>query len=353
MASFTRCETNDAPTTNVDAMVSEPGDLLNQTYPLRKVRVEGEGLAGLKTITLDNKINVSFNPSYNSDNAFIFTIPFDDKLGSRFGHQDITFVTAKGTVTRDIEILQPLPTISGTVPAIATPGFPLAIEGTWFYNVSSVTVAGKAVSYSLNSSTSIVIALPADAASGAELIITTPGGAASKVIAFATVVVVSDFDGGGSRESWSSWGDVGSFNQSTTGGPTGNYATYTWAGSNANGYNGSGGGSGTSFLSASNNDPSKAFLELDLGANTVGVNVAIQLNTIDGINYGYNFKVADTNWTTYTISFKDFKDNYGYGSNAATTLDVSKINEIKIGIAQGDSPNPSTISFDNIKVRYQ
>ena len=138
LASFTSCETNDAPTSNVDAMVSEPGDLLNQTYPLRKVRVEGEGLTGLKTITLDNKINVSFNPTYNSDKAFIFTIPFDDKLGSRFGHQDITFVTAKGTVTRDIEILQPLPTISGTVPAIATPGFPLAIEGTWFYNVSSV-----------------------------------------------------------------------------------------------------------------------------------------------------------------------------------------------------------------------
>jgi hypothetical protein len=353
LASFTGCQDDDAVTTNVDAMVAEPGDLLNQAFPLNKVRVEGEGLMGLKKITLDNKIDISFNPNHNSDKAFIFTIPFDDKLGSRFGVQPVTFVTATGSITKNIEILQPNPTIAKTIPAVATPGFPLAIEGTWFYNVSSVTVAGKPISYTVVSSTSIIFGLPADAASGEELAITTPGGTVKKSIDFEKVVLVSNFDGGGSRESWTSYGDVASFNANTAGGPTGNYAALTWTGSTANGYNGSSGGGGASFLSTSNTDAARTFIDIDVSANVVGAQFAIQLNTIDGKDYGYNFKITDVNWSTKTITLADFKDNYGFGSNSAATLDASKVNEIKVGIAQGDTPNPSTIKYDNIKVRYK
>ncbi len=353
LASFTACQNDDAVTANVEAMVAEPGDLLNQAFPLNKVRVEGEGLKGLKKITLDNNINIGFNPNYNSDKSFIFTIPFDEKLGSRFGVQPITFTTASGSVTKNIEILQPVPTITKTTPAVATPGFPLEIEGTWFYNISSITLAGKAVSYTVKSSSSIIIGLPANAVSGSELAITTPGGTAKKTIDFATIILVSDFDGNGLRKDWTSYGDVESFNTSTSGGPTGNYTTLVWAGSTANGYNGSSGGGGASFLSASNTDATKAYIDIDVSANVVGAQFAIQLNTIDGVNYGYNFKITDTNWTTKTISIADFKDNYGFGSNTAAALNPSKINEIKVGIAQGDTPNPSAIKFDNIKIRYQ
>lgn len=351
--SFTACQNDDATTANIDAMVAEPGDLLNQAFPLNKVRVEGEGLKGLKKITLDNKIDISFNPNYNSDKAFIFTIPFDEKLGSRFGVQPITFVTGSGSVTKNIEILQPVPTITKTTPAVATPGFPLEIEGTWFYNVSSITLGGKTLSYTLKSSSSIIIGLPSDAVSGSELVVTTPGGSAKKTINFATVVLVSDFDGNGSRRDWTAYGDIDSFNANTTGGPSGSYATLVWAGSTANGYNGSSAGGGAGFLSASNNDASKTFIDIDVSANVVGAQFAIQLNTIDGVNYGFNFKVTDVNWTTKTILLSDFKDNYGFGSNTAATLDPSKINEIKVGVAQGDSPNPSAIKYDNIKIRYQ
>jgi len=353
LVSFTACQNDDATTANIDAMVAEPGDLLNQAFPLNKVRVEGEGLKGLKKITLDNKIDISFNPNYNSDKAFIFTIPFDEKLGSRFGVQPITFVTGSGSVTKNIEILQPVPTITKTTPAVATPGFPLEIEGTWFYNVSSITLGGKTLSYTLKSSSSIIIGLPSDAVSGSELVVTTPGGSAKKTINFATVVLVSDFDGNGSRRDWTAYGDIDSFNANTTGGPSGSYATLVWAGSTANGYNGSSAGGGAGFLSASNNDASKTFIDIDVSANVVGAQFAIQLNTIDGVNYGFNFKVTDVNWTTKTILLSDFKDNYGFGSNTAATLDPSKINEIKVGVAQGDSPNPSAIKYDNIKIRYQ
>jgi hypothetical protein len=354
LVSFTACQNDDDSTVaTIDAMVAEPGDLLNQAFPLNKVRVEGHGLTGLKKITLDNKINITFNPNYNSDRAFIFTIPFDEKLGSRFGVQPITFVTNAGSFTKNIEILQPTPTIVKTTPAVATPGFPLEIEGTWFYNVSSITLAGKAVSYSVNSSSSIIIGLPANAVSGSELVITTPGGMAKKTIEFATLILVSDFDGNGTRTSWSAYGDIDSFNANTTGGPTGSYATLSWAGSIANGYNGSSAGGGTNFLSATNTDATKTFIDIDVSANVIGAQFAIQLNTIDGKNYGYNFKVTDINWTTKTINLADFKDNYGFGSNSAATLDASKVNEIKVGIAQGDTPNPSVIKYDNIKIRYQ
>jgi len=356
LASFTACQNDDATTANIDAMVAEPGDLLNQAFPSNKVRVEGEGLAGLKKIMLDNKIDISFNPNHNSEKAFIFTIPFDDKLGSRFGVQPITFVTASGSVTKSIEILQPVPTITKTIPEVATPGFPLEIEGTWFYNISSITLAGKAISYSVKSSSSIIIGIPIDAVVGSELEITTPGGAAKKVIALPTpeiVVLVSDFDGNGVRKDWFSYGDVASFNANTAGGPSGNYATFTWSGSTSNGYNGSSAGGGTSFLSTTNTDAKKAYIDIDISANVTGAHFAIQLNTIDKTDYAYNFKVTDINWTTKTISIADFKDNYGFGGNTAATLDVSKINEIKIGVIQDDTPNPSIIKYDNIKIRYE
>ncbi|MEO8254510.1 MAG: IPT/TIG domain-containing protein [Flavobacterium sp.] len=352
MASFTACQNEDMVVANVDAMVAEPGDLLNQTFPLTKVRVEGQGLTGLKKITLDNKIDVSFNPNHNSDKSFIFTVPFDDKLGSRFGVQLITFLTASGSVTKDIEILRPNPTITKITPAAATPGYPLEIEGTWFYNVSSITLGGKALSYSVNSPTSIIVGLPANAVSGSELVITTPGGLAKKIIDFVTIVLVSDFDGNGVRTAWTSYGDVASFNANTAGGSTGNYATLAWTGSTANGYNGSSGGGGTSFLSTSSTDAARTFIDIDVSANVIGAQFAIQLNTIDNKNYGYNFKITDVNWTTMTIKLADFKDNYGYG-NAATTLDASKVNEIKVGIVQTETPNLTTIKYDNIKIRYQ
>jgi len=353
LASFTACQNDDMPTANIDAMVAEPGDLLNQAFPLNKVRVEGEGLTGLKKITLDNKIDVSFNPNHNSEKAFIFTVPFDEKLGSRFGVQPITFITAGGSVTKNIEILQPVPTVTKTIPAVATPGFPLEIEGTWFYNISSVTLGGKALSYTLKSSSSIIIGLPADAVSGSELAITTPGGTVKKIIDFVTIVLVSDFDGNGVRKDWFSYGDVATFNANTAGGPTGNYTTFTWSGSTSNGYNGSSAGGGTSFLSATNTDATKTYIDIDISANVVGAQFAIQLNTIDGVDYAYNFKVTDVNWATKTINLADFKDNYGYGSNSAASLNASKVNEIKIGVIQNDTPNPSIIKYDNIKIRYQ
>ena len=291
------CQDNEEVALTVDVMVANPGDMLNKAMPFTQIRVEGQGLAGLSKIILDDKIDVPFNPNYNSDRAFLFTIPFDAEQGSRFGLQPITFVTANGSITKNFEILQPIPTVASVLPVVAVPGLPLEIIGTWFYNVSAVTYGGVPLDYTVSSPTSIITALPLNAATGLELQVTTGGGIARKIIDFATVIIISDFDAGGVRTDWFAYGDVGAFNASTSGGPTGNFATFTWSGATSNGYNGSsggiGGGAGVSFLSASSTNASRAFLDIDFSTNVVGAHVAIQLNTIGGVNYGYNFKLTD------------------------------------------------------------
>ncbi|WP_367773509.1 hypothetical protein AB3G33_06470 [Flavobacterium sp. WC2421] len=355
------CQNEDIVPMQVDAIVAEPGDLLNQSFPLKKVRVEGQSLAGLKQIILDNKIDVSFNPTYNSDKSFIFTIPFDVKKGSRFGKQTITFITASGSVTKDFEILQPLPTISGLTPETPLVGKTAEVTGDWFYDVSSVTFKGNPIGFTVSSPTSLFINIPASATSAGDLVITTPSGSVTRFMEVSlgfTIVNVTDFDGGGTRpgSGWFSYGDVASFNAATTGGPTGNYAQYSWTGATTNGYNGCSGGEGATFFAAnpSYTDATKAYIDIDVSANVANAHFAIQLNTIDGKDYGYNFKVATTDWATKSILIADFKDNYGYGGNATgTDLDVSKIKEIKIAIVQGDTPNPTIIKFDNIKIKYK
>lgn len=360
-ASFVACQKEDIGTSQVNVIVAEPGDLLNQSYPLKKVRVEGQYLSGLKKIMLDNKIDVTFNPAYNSDKSFIFTIPFDVKKGSRFGKQSITFITENGSVTKDFEILRPLPVISATTPETPLVGKQAEVTGEWFYDVSSVTFKGSPITYLVNSPTSITIDVPATATSGGDLVIKTPSGTVTRAMQVSlgfTIIPVTDFDGGGIRpgSGWFSYGDVSSFNAAATGGPTGNFAQYSWTGATTNGYNGSSGGEAAAFFAAnpSYKDATKTYVDIDVSANVVNAHFAVQLNTIDGKNYGYNFKVTTTDWTTKSLLVSDFKDNYGYGGNSAgSDLDVSKIKEIKIGIVQGDTPNPTIIKFDNIKLKYK
>lgn len=355
LTSFMACQNDDDVVVQVDAMVSEPGDLLNEAFPLSKIRVEGQGLSDLEQIVLDNRINVSFNPTYNSDKSFIFTVPFDITQGSRFGVQPITFITRNGSVTKDFEILRPLPIVSGFNPETPLVGQPATINGDWFYDVTSVTFDGNPINYTVNSATKITITVPATATTGADLVVTTPSGSATRFMDVSlgfTIVNVSDFDGGGERTSWSSYGDIATFNDNTTGGPTGNYAKLTWSGANTNGYNGTSGGGGANFLSATSTDGEKGYIDLDISANDIGAHVAVQLNTIGGVNYGYNFIVTDTNWTNYSLLLSDFSDDYGYGSNTNGDPDPSQINEIKIGVVQNNTPNPTVLNFDNIKIKY-
>ncbi len=353
---FSSCENDDNVEIVIDAIVSEPGDLLNASYPGRQVRVEGQGLVGLEKITLDNSITVGFNPAYNSDRAFIFTVPFDISEGSRFGVQPITFQSSNGSFTTDFEILQPLPVIGSITPEIPLVGNFATVEGEWFLDVTSVTLDGEPIEYSVISEDEITILIPETVTSGGDLEITTPGGSVSEFLNVSLgfiIVNVSDFDGGGVREEWSSFGDVEAFDAGVSGGPTGNFAQLTWAGSQANGYNGSSAGGGNNFLDETNTDPTEGYIDIDISANVVGANVAIQLNAIGGANFAFNLKIEDVEWNTYSIPLSEFRNNYGFGEVVEGNPNPSQINQINIGVVQSDSPNPTVISFDNLKIRYR
>ncbi len=108
-----------------------------------------KAVSGLEKITLDNTIDVGFNPAYNSNRAFIFTVPFDVAEGSRFGVQSITFQTSRGSFSTDFEILQPLPVIGSISPETPLVGNFATIEGEWFYDVSNVTFDGEPIEYSV------------------------------------------------------------------------------------------------------------------------------------------------------------------------------------------------------------
>jgi hypothetical protein len=318
---FSSCKEEDVDI-KVDAIVSDTGDLLNASYPLSQVRVEGQGLKGLEKITLDDSIDVGFNPAYNSDRAFIFTVPFDMSLGSRFGVQPLTFQTsAGGTFTTDFEILQPLPVIS-----------------------------------SISSDESLTILIPETATGGADLAITTPGGTLTQFLEVSlgfVIVNISDFDGGGVRQEWFSFGDVAAFDTNVTGGPTGNYAQFSWEGSTENGFNGTSAGGGENFLDENSTDPAEAYIDIDISTNVVGAHVAIQLNAIGGENFAYNFKSEDTEWNTYSIPLSEFRNNYGFGEVVEGSPDPTQVNQINVGIVQSDTPNPTIISFDNLKIKYR
>lgn len=353
---FSACENDDNVNVVVDAIVSEPGDLLNASYPGRQVRVEGEGLSGLQKITLDNTIDVGFNPAYNSNRAFIFTVPFDVSEGSRFGVQPITFATSSGSVTTDFEILQPLPVISSISPETPLAGNFATVQGEWFFDVTSVTFDGEPIEYSVISEDELTIIIPETATGGADLVITTPGGSLTQFLNVSLgfiIVNISDFDGGGVRQEWFSFGDVASFDPNMAGGPTGNFAQLTWAGSQENGFNGTSAGGGANFLEPSNTDPTEAYIDIDISANVVGAHVAIQINPLNGVNFAFNLKIEDTAWNTYSIPLSEFRNNYGFGDTVEGNPNPSEVNQINIGIVQSDSPNPTIISFDNLKIRYR
>ncbi|GAA5028234.1 hypothetical protein GCM10011506_15060 [Marivirga lumbricoides] len=355
LVAFSSCEEDNAEI-KVDAIVSASGDLLNASFPLQQVRVEGEGLSGLEKITLDNTIEVGFNPAYNSNRAFIFTVPFDISEGSRFGLQPITFQTSGGSFTTDFEIIQPVPVISSISPETPLVGNFATVEGEWFYDVSSVTFDGEPIEYSVISDESLTILIPETATGGADLEITTPGGTVTQFLNVSlgfVIINISDFDGGGVRQEWFSFGDVESFDANVSGGPSGNYAQFTWAGSDANGYNGTSAGGGNNFVDETNTDPTEVYIEIDISANVVGAHVAIQLNEIDGANFAYNMKIEDTEWNTYSIPLSEFKNNYGFGEVVEGNPDPSQVNQINVSIVQSDTPNPTTISFDNLKIKYR
>jgi hypothetical protein len=354
---FASCDDNETISSKIDGIYAYNGatqeTLSKKGYPGDVVVAEGEGLQGLKSIVFDNLVDVVFNPALNSNLSFSFVVPFNELKGSKFGKQKITFSKGNGeTIISDFEILQPKPVLANFDPVRPKVGTPVSVKGEWFYGITSVTFGGVAVDFTRVSATLLTFVVPANAKAGADVIVTTPGGIATKKLEIDlgfVVVDVTDFDGGGLRpnNNWYKYGDADNIFYSATAGISGNYAEYSWIGSKTNGYNGCGSGGGAYFLSSNATDANKVFFVIDVNCNgAVGTEIVIYLADGDGGNWAYSYVIATTGWQRIEAKIADFGANYD-PSNQSADANPSQLNEVKISISE-NGPVPSKAQFDNL-----
>ncbi|WP_366182883.1 IPT/TIG domain-containing protein [Flavobacterium ovatum] len=345
---------------SLDNTTSPPTENKAKGYPGDLVKIEGSGLTNSKTVVFDNLVNVIFNPAMNSDKALFFNVFFDDKKGSRFGVQELKITKGNGEViVSNFEILQPKVTISEKFePSIPKVGTMVTVNGSWFFNISSVKFAGAPVTFTRVSSTSLTFIVPANATAGGDVEITTPGGTVKRFLDIDQgfdVVKVADFDGGGARTSnnWVKYGDAATLSYSSVGGTLGNYAQLTWTGSTANGYNGSQSDGGSPFMAATVTDATKVFYLIDVNCGTaVGTKIDLLIVDNDGGNWAYSYTIATTGWQTIEAKTSTFGANYNSSNFTQGTVNPSKINQVKMTINQnGGTVNPSVVKFDNIKFK--
>jgi Complex I intermediate-associated protein 30 (CIA30) len=348
---------------SIDTRVTPYVENSGKGYPGDLVRVEGVGLQSVKSIVFDGIVNTVFNPALNSDKAIFFNIPFDDKKGSRFGLQKLSITNIRGElIESDFEIIQPKPIIDDKFePALPKVGTTVTVNGSWFIGVSSVKFAGNSVNFTNTSSKLITFLIPTTATVGGDVEVTTPGGIAKRFLDIDLgfdVVKISDFDGGGLRpnSNWSGYGDFDTYTYSNVGAVvgSGNYAQLTWKPKTpAAGYNGAQTPqSGTPFLKPTATDANTAFLQIDVNG-AIGTKFDIILNDgADDSNWTYSYTITSTNWKILDIKLSDFGFKYNSGNQTNGDPNPSKINQVKISIAQnGGTVNPSTVQFDNIKMK--
>lgn len=354
---FTACDDNDDMLQPVISVIysSDTGLGVNKAYPGDVVMAEGEDLQNVKTIFFDDKVEVLFNPVFNSNLAISFSVPFDEAKGSRFGNQKITFTNEDGTTFQsDFEILQPTPFIANFNPERPTVGTQVAVNGEWFYNVLDVVYQGESMDFNVVSSEQIMFTIPLDLTQGGELEIITEGGSINKQLDIYLgfeELLVTDFDGGGLRpnNNWITYGDFNTFEYKNAGGISGNYAELTWAGATANGYNGCQSDAGALMMDESN--PQKVLFLMDVNANgAIGSSVDVFIVDTDGVNWAFNYVIQTDGWQTIEGLVADFGKNYDPSNQSNGDANPAALNQVKVSINQNAAtPNPSIVQFDNIR----
>ncbi len=362
----------------LQSIESENKNLVQGTLmPLGKATIQGSGFSTLTDIILDGKVSVPFNTSLVSDNTIILDVPYEESIGSRFGNQTLKLITQYGEVETNITMFQPLPVVNSYK---KTPKG-VKIEGNWYYNITEIKYNGLPIKYERISGREMYVDIPLTPFVEADLEITNNLGVTKKYIdqsLLFDIVTISDFDSPFDKvkrhhKGWYTFGDAKSFDTQIANGPTGKYANLVWEAKGTIdpitmivqpiGFNGISGGDKahknndekeadpSAFFSNSKfTDPSLAFIDIDLSGVKI-TQVSIQLNNIDGKDFGYVINLNGVNWKTYTIKLSDFKDGYGFGSLVPGGPNPIKVTEIKVGIQ-----NPITgsiVNFDNIKIKYK
>jgi len=134
------------------------------------IGILGQGFSGTTQVSF-NGATATFNVV--SDTYLTATVPTAAKTGP------ITVTTPNGVLTSN-KIFRVLPTITRFTPISGPVGTKVTITGSGFIGATKVTFGGvKATSYSVDSGTQITATVPTGAKTG-NIVVTTPGGSASK-----------------------------------------------------------------------------------------------------------------------------------------------------------------------------
>ncbi len=132
------------------------------------VVITGSGFSSVTTVSFNNK-SASF--TVDSPNQITTIVPAGASTGS------VAVSTSAGTATGTSFYVTP--TIGSFSPTTGTIGTTVFLNGSGFNNVTSVQLNGSAVTYTVNSSTSIRVTLPIGSTSGTFSVTTTSGSTTS------------------------------------------------------------------------------------------------------------------------------------------------------------------------------
>lgn len=364
---FTSCEDEEGSgvvTAEVTSMVPlGDTETLNAGLPGELIRVEGANIGDTRSLLLDGKVNVIFNPALNSEKALFFNVPFNADRGSRFGTQSLTFIDKNGnSYSEEFTILQPAPTINSNnqfEPDRARGGEEITVSGQWYFNVTDVTINGESVGeFTVISENQVSFIFPEGATEAVELsIITTAGTATSELPiegGFQTYLL-TDFDGNGPIQGdWFSYGDR-EFEVASGLGRDGSIgAEIIWDGTGSNGFTGSGHSPFEPVTTS--NDSENAFIVIDVNADGYPGTVFEFVITDDNSNTWLAKATPvepESGWVTLEVRLSDFGFNYNPANQDNGDPDPSSLKSVSVQISQegGAAPKPSGYRFDNLRLK--
>ncbi|MGU3495071.1 IPT/TIG domain-containing protein [Xanthobacteraceae bacterium A53D] len=146
------------------------------------VTLSGSGFTNAMAVTFGGAAAMSF--SVNSDTSITAVTP-PHAAGSV--NVAVTSAGGTGTLASAFTYVPPPPTLSGASPdaGFSTGGLSVTLSGTGLANTTAVTFGGTpAASFTVNSDTSVTAVTPARAPGRVAVAVTTPGGTATRDLAF-------------------------------------------------------------------------------------------------------------------------------------------------------------------------
>ncbi len=175
--------------------------VFTQAYPGTLIAVQGENL-GSATRVLFNDLEAAFNPTYNTNQTLIISIPDDvpTEATQTSVSNTLKVITTHGETSYSFTLLPPPPVISSVYNENGLPGSVMKIKGSNFYLVQKVSLPGNVdvTNFTVSEDArQIELTIPESAATSGPLSITTKfGEAKSPMNVFVSTGngVVSNFD---------------------------------------------------------------------------------------------------------------------------------------------------------------